>query len=68
MPFESRPSKSSIGIGTCSVTGYEKQSLLCANCRFNRVRNIAVYVNAAKTDNKTKGSYCSHEANNEINK
>lgn len=68
MPFESRPYKSSIGTGLCSVTGYEKQSLRCANCRFNRVSNIGVFVNAAKTDNKTIGSYCSYKADNEIYK
>lgn len=44
--------------GQCEVTGYRRQSLKCANCRFNRVDNEREFVDAQKTDNKTAGTYC----------
>lgn len=58
-----------IGRGTCHITGYEKQSLRCANCRYNRVKYPHLFLNAANTENNTAGSYCiADEGTTAINK
>ena len=48
----------SIRKGTCPVTGYEKQSLQCANCRYNRVDNLVRFAACQKTECKTTGTVC----------
>lgn len=48
----------SIRKGTCPVTGYEKQSLQCANCRYNRVDNLVRFAACQKTECKTLGTVC----------
>ena len=45
--------------GNCQyIKNRERQSLKCANCRYNRVVNIQTFVRAAHTSNKTAGSVC----------
>lgn len=44
--------------GKCPVTGYEMQSLKCANCRFNRVDDVLRFAAASRTEKKTSGTYC----------
>jgi hypothetical protein len=47
-----------IDTGICPVTGYEKQSLKCANCRNNRVDNPIKFLACQKTECKTLGTVC----------
>lgn len=58
MPFIKKQDKPRIEEGICSVTGYQRQSLQCANCRYNRVEHDEIFLNAAHTENQTLGSYC----------
>ncbi len=44
--------------GQCPVTGYDRQSAKCANCRYNRVDNPIVFASAQQTANKTNGTLC----------
>ena len=44
--------------GQCRVTGYMKQSLKCANCKYNRVECVRTFLDAQRERNKTKGTMC----------
>ena len=47
-----------IDTGICPITGYERQSLQCANCRHNRVVSIQRFAKCQQTKCKTKGTVC----------
>lgn len=47
-----------IDTGICPITGYERQSLQCANCRYNRVDNLIRFSACQKTECKTQGTVC----------
>lgn len=44
--------------GQCPVTGYDRQSVKCANCRYNRVYNPEMFLYTQETANKTNGTMC----------
>ena len=50
--------RSRIEAGICKYTGYRRQSLECANCKYNRVVNVPNFEAAAKHERKTGGTIC----------
>ncbi len=48
----------SIKKGECPVTGYEMQSVQCANCRYNRVEDLVRFAACQRTECKTLGTVC----------